>query len=68
MALMKSYILRMFSLFSRLFFIFLDDNLQGQFVVFSLIDGISGCHQFLDAQMHFKDGMAAAILKDASGS
>lgn len=53
-ALMKSYILRMFSLFSRLFFIFLDDKLQRKFVVFSLTDEISGCHQFLDTQMHFK--------------
>lgn len=52
---MKSYMLIMFSFLFQAIFHLLDDKFQWQFVVFSCIDGISWFHQFLDAQMLFKD-------------
>lgn len=55
MAVTNSYIFRMFSPFSRLFFTFSDVKLPLQFFGFALIDGISGCHQFLGTQLPFKN-------------
>lgn len=63
----NSYLLRRFSHFSRLFFIFSDNKLLFQFLVFAVIDGISGNFQFLGTQVYFKDAKCA-LLDDASGS
>lgn len=52
-AVANSYFLRMFSLFSRLFFTFPDDKLLLQFLSFVLIDGISGCLLCLGTQLRF---------------
>lgn len=54
-AVTDSYSLRIFCPFSRQYFTFSDDMLLLQFLVFVLIDGISGCLGFLGTQPHFKD-------------
>lgn len=48
-----SYFLRMFYLFSRLFFTFPDCKFLLQFLGFVLIDGISGCLWCLCTQLDF---------------
>lgn len=45
--------LRMFSLFSRLFFTFPAEKLLLQLIIFVLISGISGCLWCLGTQLHF---------------
>lgn len=65
-AVTDSFFFRVFSHFSRPFFIFPDNKLLLQFLGFMLINGISGCLPFLGTQLHFK--MPVALLKDASGS
>lgn len=52
-AVADSCFLRMFSLFSRLFFTFPDDELLLQLLDFVLIYGISGCLWCLGTQLHF---------------
>ena len=53
-AVADSYFLRMFSLFSILFFSFLDDKLLLWLLEFALINGGSGCLWFLGTQPHSK--------------
>ena len=61
-AVANSYFLRIFLLFSRLFFTLPDDKLLLQFLGFVLIDGISGCLRFLGTQLHFKGASCASQM------
>lgn len=59
-AVSDSYFLRIFSLFSRLFFTFPDDKLLLQFLGFALINSISRYLWFLGTQLHFKGSSCAS--------
>lgn len=60
MAVTDSYFISVFSPFARLFFTFPDDRLLFHSLVVALVNGISGCLQFLGTQLLFKDDSCAS--------